>query len=99
MGRAGMSFICYCDLPVPLKTSWIEENPGRRFWGCTTYNSRVSSSSQFHVCFVVVMTEELPQDNLSEFLLTSYTSTCRQNLHANFSNGWTNQLEQGVWRS
>jgi hypothetical protein len=24
------------------------------------------------------MTEELPQYNLSEFLLTSYTSTCRQ---------------------
>jgi ABC-type hemin transport system ATPase subunit len=30
------------------------------------------------------MVQELPQDNLSEFLLTSYTSTCRQNLHAKF---------------
>jgi hypothetical protein len=37
---------------------------------------------------------------LSEFLLTEcYTSTYRQKLHANFLNGWTSQLVQGVCRS
>jgi hypothetical protein len=29
-----------------LKTPWTIENPGRRFWGCTTYNSRVSILSE-----------------------------------------------------
>jgi hypothetical protein len=48
------------------------------------------------------MIKVLPLDNLSEFLLTIYTSTYRQKLHANISNGisngWTHQLVQGVWR-
>ncbi|XP_058771936.1 uncharacterized protein LOC131645470 [Vicia villosa] len=25
---------CHCGLDVPLMTSWIDTNPGRRFYGC-----------------------------------------------------------------
>jgi hypothetical protein len=42
MTRGEGSYYCFCDLPAPLKTFWTTDNPGRRFWGCATYNSRVS---------------------------------------------------------
>ncbi|XP_058751367.1 uncharacterized protein LOC131624449 [Vicia villosa] len=28
---------CHCGLDVPLMTSWIDTNPGRRFYGCGMY--------------------------------------------------------------
>jgi hypothetical protein len=59
VGSVEMSYVCFCDLPAPLKTSWTRENPGRRLWGNATYDSRVCS----------VMIEVLPLNNLSEFLL------------------------------
>jgi hypothetical protein len=84
--EALQSYLCFCDLPAPLETSWIQENPGRRFWGCTICNSRVSS----------FMIEAHPLYNLSEFLLIAYTSTYRQKMNSIFTTGWTNQLVQGV---
>ncbi|XP_062150541.1 uncharacterized protein LOC133859225 [Alnus glutinosa] len=45
--RGEGSYYCYCDLPAPLKTSWTTNNPGRRFWGCATYNSRTKSACKF----------------------------------------------------
>jgi hypothetical protein len=90
VGRAKKSYLCFCSLPAPIKTSWTEDNPGRRFWGCASYNSRVSS----------FMVESIPLDNLNDFLLTVCTSKYRQNLMpTNFSNGWTNQPVQHLWRS
>ena len=42
---------CYCNvrgckLKAPLKTSWTDENPGRRFFSCRNY-----SVSKFCKCF------------------------------------------------
>ncbi|KAH1228992.1 hypothetical protein GmHk_10G028863 [Glycine max] len=28
---------CLCNIEAPLVTSWTEENPGRRFYGCGLY--------------------------------------------------------------
>jgi hypothetical protein len=90
VGRAEKSYLCFCGLPAPIKISWTEDNLERRFWGCASYNSRVSS----------FMVESLPLDNLNDFLLTAYTSKYRQNLvPAIFLNGWTNQPVQHLWRS
>jgi hypothetical protein len=60
VGHGEMSYVCFCDLPVPLKTFWTRENCGRQFLGCTTYDSRVSS----------FMIEVLPLNYLNGFLLT-----------------------------
>ncbi|KAK4274656.1 hypothetical protein QN277_017847 [Acacia crassicarpa] len=29
--------ICHCGIVAPLCTSWTEQNPGRRFFGCRNY--------------------------------------------------------------
>ena len=31
---------CPCNIEAPLVTSWTEENPGRRFYGCGLYKVR-----------------------------------------------------------
>ena len=31
---------CLCNIEAPLVTSWTEENPGRRFYGCGLYKVR-----------------------------------------------------------
>ncbi|XP_059458865.1 uncharacterized protein LOC132188439 [Corylus avellana] len=41
------SWVCYCSLPAPLKTSWTPKNPERRFWGCTTYDSNRKAACRF----------------------------------------------------
>ncbi|KHN34695.1 hypothetical protein glysoja_011248, partial [Glycine soja] len=29
--------MCLCNVDAPLVTSWTEDNPGRRFYGCGLY--------------------------------------------------------------
>ena len=36
---------CHCGLRVDLKTSWSNDNPGRRFLGCKKYG--LSSACRF----------------------------------------------------
>ncbi|KHN34001.1 hypothetical protein glysoja_033448, partial [Glycine soja] len=31
---------CLCNVEAPLVTSWTEDNPGRRFYGCGQYKVR-----------------------------------------------------------
>lgn len=35
-GQAIPTRICNCGITLPLKTSWTDQNPGRRWWGCNT---------------------------------------------------------------
>ncbi|XP_057440257.1 uncharacterized protein LOC130732164 [Lotus japonicus] len=32
--------VCDCGVVTPLRTSWTDENPGRRFYGCGLYQGR-----------------------------------------------------------
>ena len=36
--RSGV--FCLCNTEAPLVTSWTEENPGRRFYGCGLHKVR-----------------------------------------------------------
>lgn len=31
------SHVCYCGIDSPMRTSWSDSNPGRRFFGCNNY--------------------------------------------------------------
>lgn len=35
--KRGTRFLCRCGVESPLVTSWTDENPGRRFYGCGRY--------------------------------------------------------------
>ncbi|KAL5190474.1 hypothetical protein HKD37_04G009908 [Glycine soja] len=35
--KARSRVFCLCNIEAPLVTSWTEENPGRRFYGCGLY--------------------------------------------------------------
>ncbi|OMO62967.1 Zinc finger, GRF-type [Corchorus olitorius] len=35
----GEEIHCYCDEKAPRWTSWTDENPGRRFYGCKNYKN------------------------------------------------------------
>jgi hypothetical protein len=43
VGHCEMFWVCHCDLPALLTTSWTKDNPNSRFWGYATYNSNISS--------------------------------------------------------
>ncbi|KAL5159594.1 hypothetical protein HKD37_15G043888 [Glycine soja] len=35
--KARSRVLCLCNIEAPLVTSWTEDNPGRRFYGCGLY--------------------------------------------------------------
>nr|XP_017217508.1 PREDICTED: uncharacterized protein LOC108195086 [Daucus carota subsp. sativus] len=41
--------LCYCGLPRVLKTSWIDNNPGRRFWSCRMYLKNERSGCGYYL--------------------------------------------------
>ncbi|KAB1222987.1 hypothetical protein CJ030_MR2G020038 [Morella rubra] len=44
---------CNCELTAPLKTSWTDANPGRRFFGCAKYDGKVCGFYEWfdlHTC-------------------------------------------------
>ncbi|KAK9024975.1 hypothetical protein V6N11_064876 [Hibiscus sabdariffa] len=47
--------ICGCGVPAHLRTSWSNDNPGRRFFGCKNHDS------------LVTRTEPDPADGLTQF--------------------------------
>lgn len=44
---AGQNTLCYCGYPVVEKTSWTNENPGRRFFGCALWDNESDLSCKF----------------------------------------------------
>ena len=38
--KARSRVLCLCNIEAPLVTSWTEDNPGRRFYGCGLYKVR-----------------------------------------------------------
>ncbi|KAB1221204.1 hypothetical protein CJ030_MR2G025739 [Morella rubra] len=38
---------CNCGLTAPLKTSWTDANPGRRFFGCAKYDGKANQCGFF----------------------------------------------------
>ncbi|MBA0627031.1 hypothetical protein Godav_004585, partial [Gossypium davidsonii] len=43
--------VCYCGNPANLKTSWSNDNPGRRFFGCKKYASGFQNPFHFFIWF------------------------------------------------
>ncbi|MBA0575187.1 hypothetical protein Golob_027655 [Gossypium lobatum] len=39
MEMFGLIPVCYCGNPTKLNTSWSNDNPGRRFFGCKKFGS------------------------------------------------------------
>ncbi|RZB70552.1 hypothetical protein D0Y65_035499 [Glycine soja] len=45
--KARSRVFCLCNIEAPLVTSWTEENPGRRFYGCGLYKDRGTKGCNF----------------------------------------------------
>ncbi|KAK8695592.1 hypothetical protein V6N13_000745 [Hibiscus sabdariffa] len=43
--------ICGCGVPAHLRTSWSNDNPGRRFFGCKNHGSLVYQPCRFFSWF------------------------------------------------
>ncbi|MBA0556469.1 hypothetical protein Golob_026567, partial [Gossypium lobatum] len=43
--------VCYCGNPTKLNTSWSNDNPGRRFFGCKKFGSGFQKPCQFFSWF------------------------------------------------
>ncbi|XP_020082379.1 uncharacterized protein LOC109705975 [Ananas comosus] len=39
--------LCHCGLPYTIKTSWTQNNPGRRFYGCPRYRMQESNACNY----------------------------------------------------
>ncbi|KAL4297468.1 hypothetical protein GQ457_12G008700 [Hibiscus cannabinus] len=65
--------ICRCGKPVMLKTSWSDENPGRRFFGCNNYGNRLCKSCNFFQWY------DPPLDHRAKVLLVGLLRKIRAN--------------------
>ncbi|KAL4352011.1 hypothetical protein GQ457_06G006060 [Hibiscus cannabinus] len=43
--------ICGCGVPAHLRTSWSNDNPGRRFFACKNHDSLVYQPCRFFIWF------------------------------------------------
>ncbi|MBA0798615.1 hypothetical protein Gohar_009191, partial [Gossypium harknessii] len=43
--------VCYCGNPTKLNTSWSNDSPGRRFFGCKKFGSGFQKPCQFFSWF------------------------------------------------
>ena len=48
--------VCYCGEPAAMKTSWSDENPGRRFFGCPRYRRFSNGHCRFFLWFDAPLT-------------------------------------------
>ncbi|KAG8479745.1 hypothetical protein CXB51_029634 [Gossypium anomalum] len=51
--------VCYCGNPVKLNTSWSNNNPGRRFFGCKKFDNAFQKPCQFFSWFDPPLTPRL----------------------------------------
>ncbi|KAG8482721.1 hypothetical protein CXB51_024032 [Gossypium anomalum] len=51
--------VCYCGNPAKLNTSWSNDNPGRRFFGCKKFSSAFRKPCRFFSLFDPPLTPRL----------------------------------------
>ncbi|KAH1056829.1 hypothetical protein J1N35_034894 [Gossypium stocksii] len=62
--------VCYCGNPAKLTTSWSNDNPRRRFFGCKKFGSRFRKPCRFFSWFDPPLTPRSRVVLLGSFLLT-----------------------------
>ncbi|GKA75703.1 hypothetical protein Tco_0782081 [Tanacetum coccineum] len=67
-----MAARCACGLEVVIRTSWTNQNPGRRFYGCPTLVIPGLLRSHNELEEIVAMVEE-KRRKLLKFLIISWT--------------------------
>ncbi|KAK9036923.1 hypothetical protein V6N11_021846 [Hibiscus sabdariffa] len=69
--------MCRCGFPAQLRTSWSNDNPGRRFFGCKNHGSVVHHACRFFSWF------DPPMKPLLDWLncWPPLTSACKDCIH------------------
>ncbi|KAL4346390.1 hypothetical protein GQ457_17G020530 [Hibiscus cannabinus] len=65
--------ICKCGKETMLKTAWSDDNPRRRFYGCSNYGNRFQKSCNFFRWY------EPPMDPRAKVLLVGLLRKIRAN--------------------
>ncbi|KAL4333057.1 hypothetical protein GQ457_07G010940 [Hibiscus cannabinus] len=73
MSQANDNPICRCEKRTVLKTSWSDDNSGRRFFGCSNYGKKFQNSCRFFQWY------ELPMSYREKSLLVGLLRKIRNN--------------------